>query len=226
MEKLIIFGAGKIAEAVSYFIERESKYGICAYICDKAYIQTERFNGHPVCPADEIASKYPPGEYLMFVAIGYQGLNCLRMEKFEFYRSTGYKFISCKGHGIDTDLNLGQNSIVMDGAVIQPCAKIGNNVFVWGGALIGHHARIEDNCWITGGAAVGGVSKIGRNTFLGLNATIGNEVNIGSNCMLGAGTVATKNVPDNTVLACRDTEPHRLNSSQFLRISSCFKTGY
>ena len=48
--KLIIFGIGKIAEAVSYFFERDSKYDICAYVCDDAYVNSETFLGKPVVP--------------------------------------------------------------------------------------------------------------------------------------------------------------------------------
>ncbi len=41
--------------------------------------------------------------------------------------------------------------------------------------------------------------KIGNNVFIGMNAIILPGTTIGDNCVIGAGSVVTKNIPDNTV---------------------------
>lgn len=41
--------------------------------------------------------------------------------------------------------------------------------------------------------------KIGKNTWIGTRAIILSGVNIGENCIVGAGTVVTKNIPNNMI---------------------------
>lgn len=221
--KLIIFGAGKISEAVSYYFNRDSEYDIAAYVVDDLFAQEELFLNKPLIKLSEVEQKYPPNEYKVFVATGYQGINHLRASKFEFFKQKGYAFASYISPHVTGDFSLGENSIVMDNATIQPCVTIGNNVMVWGGTLIGHHANIKDHCWLTGGCLIGGIATIGERTFIGLGAVIGNEIVIGNDCMIGASTLSTTNVKAGSVILVGPTEAHRLNSTQFSRMSACFK---
>jgi len=222
-KKLVIFGTGKIAEAVSFYFERDSNYSICAYVCDDEFVKSETFLGKPVVAISKIEDEFKPEEFEVFVAVGYQLMNQLRTSKYEYLKKRGFSFAKYVSPNVNGNFTIGVNSIVMDGAIIQPCAKFGNNVFVWGGAMVGHHAIIEDNCWLTGGCLIGGISKIGQSTFVGLGAMVGHEIIIGEKCMLGAGTLTCKSISDGSVLIAPNTEPHRLNSDQFTRMSSCFR---
>lgn len=222
-KNLLIFGTGKISEAVSFFFEKDSNYIICAYICDDDFVSSETFLGKPVVALSKFEDKFKPEEYEMFVAVGYQAMNQLRTLKYKYFKNLGFTFASYISPTVKGNFPIGENTIVMDGTVIQPCAKFGNNVFVWGGTMVGHHAIIEDNCWLTGGCQIGGLTKIGQSTFVGLGAIVGHEVVIGEKCMLGAGTLMCKSIPAGTVLVAPNTESHRLNSEQFTRMSTCFR---
>jgi len=98
-----------------------------------------------------------------------------------------------------------------------------NNVFVWGGAMVGHHAKINDNCWLTGGCLIGGGVDLGEGSFVGMGAILGQEVKTGAECMFGAGTLTIRSLGNNAVVVAEQTEIHRLNSQQFIRMSSCFR---
>lgn len=222
---LILFGAGKIAEAVTYFFERDSDYEVVAYCCDAAYVNRSRDLGRPVLSKEAALSAYPPSDCHLFVALGYQEINRLRAERVAWARAQGYRLASYRSPLVPGDYRLGDNSIVMDGAVIQPGVTLGDNVFVWGGAMIGHHAVIQDHCWLTGGCAVGGITTLGAGSFVGLNATLGHEIVIGERCMIGANALAGHSLPDGSVLIVGDTPIHRLNADQFARLSQCFRTG-
>lgn len=67
---------------------------------------------------------------------------------------------------------------------------IGNNV------IIGYNATILTHEFIIGALRVGDV-KIGDNTLIGANVTILPGVTIGRNVRIGAGSVVSKDVPDN-----------------------------
>lgn len=220
---LIIFGAGKISESVSYYFNRDSDYSINAYIVDDPFVTKDKFLDKPLVKLSEVKERFPPSEYNVFVATGYQGINQLRTSKYIHFKELGYSFASYVSPYVKGDFTIGENTIIMDNAIIQPCVKFGNNVFVWGGAMVGHHANIHDNCWLTGSCSIGGIVDLGENTFVGLGAVIGNEVMIGAGCMIGAATLTTKSLKEKTVLMIPPTEPHRLNSDQFTRMSSCFR---
>ncbi|MEA3642768.1 MAG: hypothetical protein VBE63_22925 [Lamprobacter sp.] len=222
-QPLILFGAGKIAQAASYYFERDSDYRIVAYACDTLFRTSETFLGKPLITADDLPTAYPPAEHTLFVALGYQGINQLRADKVAWARAQGYRLAKYRSPHVLGDYSLGENSIVMDGAAIQPAVTLGDDVFVWGGAMIGHHTHIGDHCWLTGGCAIGGASSLGAGTFVGLNATIGHEIALGERCLLGAHTLTSKPLPAGTVVIAPDTETHRLNVDQFSRLSACFR---
>lgn len=222
-KKLIIFGAGKIAQAVSFFFNRDGDYEIAGYCCDSQYINGDSYLGKRLVSSDEVENIFPPSDYEMFVAVGYQGINDFRAKKYDWAIEKGYNLASYRSQSVSGDYQIGQNTMVMDGVIIQPCVKIGDNVLVWGGAMIGHHAVIGNHCWLTGSCAIGGLVRLGEKCFVGLNATVGNEVEVGARCMLGANSLVNKSLKDDSVLVERDTELHRLNSSQFARMSQCFR---
>ena len=223
MVEIIVFGTGKISDCASYYFEREGNYRIVAYCCDREYLEEKSFKGRPVVAFEEIVKLYPPERHALFIALGYHDVNALRTRKYYEGLAKGYKFVSYISPYVHGEFTIGANSLLLDNAVVQPRAKIGNNAFVWGGAMIGHHAVIQDHCWVTGSANVGGLSMIGEGCFLGLNATIGHGVEVGSRSIIGANTLITKPVASESVIVSRDTEIHRLNVDQFLRLTSCFR---
>ena len=222
-KNLIIFGTGKISEAVSYFFNRDSDYKIIAYTVDDTYATKKTFLNKPLIKLSQLIRKYSQENNYIFVATGYQGINQLRTSKYEHFKQLGYSFASYVSPYVKGNFTFGENTIIMDNAIVQPCVKFGDNVFVWGGAMVGHHAIIQDHCWLTGGCQIGGIVTLGKSTFVGLGAVIGNEIQIGEKCMIGASTLTTKSLIEKTVLLVGPTEHHRLNSDQFTRMSSCFR---
>ncbi|GAP39835.1 acyltransferase [Flexilinea flocculi] len=70
--------------------------------------------------------------------------------------------------------------------------NIGNNVHI-----IAHDVSTKRSL----GFSKIGLVTIGNDTFIGQNSTILPNVKIGKNCIIGAGSVVTKDIPDDTVYA-------------------------
>ena len=223
MKKLVIFGTGRIADCASYYFERDGDYEVVAYCCDRLFLKDKHFKGLPVIAFEDIVELYPPQHFSLFIALGYHGLNELRRQKYNEGLMKGYILSSYVSPYVYGNFTVGMNSMLLDGAIMQPKSKIGNNVFVWGGAMVGHHAVIQDHGWVTGSANIGGLSMIGESCFLGLNATIGHGVEIGHRSLIGANALVTKSIPSESVIIVGDTETHRLKVDQFLRLTSCFR---
>lgn len=79
------------------------------------------------------------------------------------------------------------------------CLQIGNNVTLTGVQILTHDASLvkflDHNCLKVGRVV------IGNNVFVGVNTTILPNVHIGDNVIVGAGSVVTKDVPSNSVVA-------------------------
>lgn len=221
MKPLILFGCGKIAEVLLYFFRNHSDRKVVACTVDRNYLPGARWQDLPAIAFDEVAQKYPPEDYDMFVALGYQGMNALRADTCAKARNLGYTLASYvhPDSGLPTNCEHGDNCFIMNQVHIHPCVKLGNNVFVWSGAMIGHHSTVEDNCWLTSCAHVSGVVTVGKNCFLAVNATIGHGIQIGDDCFIGANALITKATKADEAYLVESTKPFRLSSSQFLRLS-------
>lgn len=221
MSKVVIFGEGKIADEAYFYLTNDSPHEIAAFTVDREYFTKKELFGLPIIPFDEIRQKFPPADYRMFVALGYQNLNKLRASKYYEAKDKGYELISyiSSKAGNFGDIEIGDNCFILDNSTLQPCSKIGNNVTVWSNNILGHHSTIEDHCYIAGHVSISGHTTIGEYTFIGVNATIGHEITIDEECLIGAGSIVTKNAQPKSVFIMPDTPKYRLNSDQFIRIS-------
>ena len=217
---LILFGTGKIAEVVRYYLDQGADYRVDAVTVDGEYVDAEEWNGLPLVPFEEIEERYPANDFEMFVATGYQGMNSLRAGKVAEAQAKGYRLASCIGTDAPADLEHGDNCFVMPGALVHPRVRLGDNVFVWSGAMVGHHSVVGDHCWITSGANVSGNVTVGHSCFFAVNSTVGHGVTLGSRCFLGANALVTKCTDDGEVFIEGATEKFRLDVDQFLRISN------
>lgn len=96
---------------------------------------------------------------------------------------------------------IGNGTIVMTDAIITSNVTIGKCCLINKQTLIGHDVTIGDFCEVAPGAKIGGNTSIGNVTFIGMNATILPKLTIGNNVIIAAGSVVTKNIPDNCMVA-------------------------
>lgn len=221
MKPVIIFGTGKVAEVIHYFLANESEFEIAGFTCDREHLTEDTFEGLPVVPFDEITTAYPADDYSVFVALGYQDMNALRADRVAQARELGYELISFihASSGLPKDAQVGQNCFIMNNVHIQPRVVLGDNVFVWSGALIGHHVTLGDNCWVTSMANICGQVNIGRNCFFAANATVANGISVGDNCFLGANSLVTKNLATSSVVVQEPSKIMPVTSEQFMRMT-------
>jgi carbonic anhydrase/acetyltransferase-like protein (isoleucine patch superfamily) len=126
-------------------------------------------------------------------------------------RIAGSAFISKTAYIIG-DVEIGENCVVMPGAVIR--ADLGK-------ITIGDNTIVEDNCVIHSGSldgfedivigenvvighgAINHARKIGNNVLIGMNATILHDAEIGDFCIIAAGALVGQGakIPDRSFVA-------------------------
>lgn len=93
------------------------------------------------------------------------------------------------------------------GLDIDPRTKIGYGLYIGHGGpvVINGTARIGNNCnlsqFTTIGSNHGHAATIGDNVYIGPNVCLVEDVIIGSNVTIGAGSVVTKDIPENATAA-------------------------
>ncbi|MBI5590637.1 MAG: acetyltransferase [Deltaproteobacteria bacterium] len=221
MRNVVLFGAGKIAEVAYFHLTNDSPYNVVAFTVDDAYIEKKEMFGLPLVTFETVQNEYPPDDFKMFVAVGYQDINKFRAQKYTESKAKGYELISYISSRAANfgKVEIGDNCFILENVAIQPCSTIGSNVFIWSGNHIGHHATIGNHCYISGQVVISGSSTIGPYCFIGVNATIGHEITVGAESFIGAGAQITKSVEPRSVYIVQDTPKFRLNSSDFLKIT-------
>lgn len=214
-KKLVIFGCGQLAELAYYYFQNDSAYEVIAFTTDKDYKSSEIFCGLPLVDFEEIEKQYNRNNHSLFIAIGYNNLNKLRVQKCLEAKSKGYKlasYISTKATILTH--NIGENAFILEDNTIQPFVKIGDHVTLWSGNHVGHHSIIEDNCFIASHVVISGGVTIGQNSFIGVNATLRNHITIGKYNVIGASALILKDTPDEAVFIAKAAEISKVSSTK------------
>ena len=216
MKKLVIFGTGDIGQLAHFYFTHDSPYEVVAFTADKEFITEKQLLGLPLISFEEIAEKYPPDKYSMFVALSYKNVNKIRAEKYYEAKKKGYKLVSY----VSTrsvywgDTEIGDNCFIFENQTIQPFVKIGNNVTIWSGNHIGHHSVIGDHCFITSHVVISGHVTIEPYCFLGVNCTIRDGLIIARESVIGAAATIVKNTIEKGVYIGKAAELYMSDSSE------------
>jgi sugar O-acyltransferase (sialic acid O-acetyltransferase NeuD family) len=195
-KKLIIFGAGDIAELAHFYFSRDSEYEVVGFTVDGSHLDKPQFCGLPVIPMEEMQEKYPASEFSFFVALSYSKLNAVRKAKYLAAKQLGYSiasYVSSRATVLNEGL-IGDNCFVLEDNTIQPFVRIGHNVTLWSGNHIGHHSVVKDHTFIASHVVVSGGVEIGEQCFIGVNATLRDHIKIGDRSVIGAGAVLLSDV--------------------------------
>jgi sugar O-acyltransferase (sialic acid O-acetyltransferase NeuD family) len=201
MAKLLIFGAGDIARLAHHYFTRDSGHDVAAFTVDAEYRQADEFLGLPLVDFEGVEARYPPGEYMMFVALSYARMNKVRAEKYFRAKEKGYalaSYVSTRCSFL-TDHPVGENCFILEDNTVQPFVRIGNDVTLWSGNHIGHDSVIEDHCFLASHIVVSGYVHIHPYCFIGVNATLRNSIEIAPQTLIGAGAVIMKSTVEKGV---------------------------
>ncbi len=191
ISKVLIFGTGDLSEIVYGSISRDESYEVCGFTLHEKYLHKTTFQGLDVVPFEQIEELFPPDEFEMFVAVGYNRINRARSEIYAQCKQKNYNMVTYISPRASLLGNVvtGDNCFVGENTVIRTSTRIGNGVIIGACCYIGQNTTIGDHCFVAQSASLSGNLTIDEHAFIGPNATIRDRIHIGSSCVIGAGAV-------------------------------------
>jgi sugar O-acyltransferase (sialic acid O-acetyltransferase NeuD family) len=193
LKKIVIYGCGAFAKLMHYYFSTANQYEVVAFTVDSIFLQDTFIYGLPVIPFEDITDDYPPSDFSMFVAIGYQRMRNRKI-LFEKAKNKQYllvNYISSKAIAYH-NLVLGENNVIMGNVNIEPFVKIGDHNIVWSDTLLGHDLVLGNYNYVAAKCLLAGNSIIGDLCFFGNGVTTIDHLMIANETYLVAGSVLFK----------------------------------
>ena len=188
MKKLVIIGAGGHGKVVADNAPKNG-YTEISFVDD---FETGSCLGIPIVGKNADVEMLNDGKTDFIIGIGD---NAIRKQIAERYDVPWTALIHPSAQ-IATNVSIGKGSVVMAGAVINPCAAVGDHCIINTCAVIEHDNVIENYAHVSPNAALGGTVRVGECSWIGLGASVLNNISICENCIIGAGNVVIRNITE------------------------------
>ena len=189
-EQVIVIGASGHGKVVADIV-LSCEDTLLGFLDDNETLTTE-VEGIPVLGKISNYREYPNAAFV--IAIG----NSAIREKIARQLDGVCWYTAIHPTAVISHLNsqIGEGSVVMANAVINPSVHIGKHCIVNTASVVEHDNQIGDFVHISVGAKLGGAVCIGNRTWVGIGATISNNVSVCDHCMIGAGTVVIHDIKE------------------------------
>ena len=149
---------------------------------------------------EEVKEFYNNRQFKFSIGIGNPLLRYRLYKKFEKIGGELTSTVSPRSDIGHYGIKINKGCNIASGVVITSDIKIGKGCLINYNVTIGHDSIVDDFVELCPKVSISGNCRIGKQSFIGANATILPNINIGFNSIVGAGSVVTKDVPDNTTV--------------------------
>lgn len=191
MDRLIIIGAGGQGKVAADVAEKTGSYIEIAFLDDGSLSECL---GHPVLGKVADAEKYI-ATHSFFVAIGSAAAR-RRVTALLTDLGADIATLIHPSAVIGRGVAIGRGSILVAGAVVNPCAEIGESCIINTQSSVDHDCTVGDYVHVSVGAHLTGTVTVGDDCFIGAGAIVKNNTSISAGCTIGAGAVVVKNIEE------------------------------
>lgn len=203
MKKIAFAGSTELARRLIYYL-KESEYGQITGMFDDFEQEGSIKHGHPIIgKLSDIPAYYAAGGFdEIFVAVGYNNM--------EFRKAV---FVSLQEQAIPIgtfihpsayvaeSATIGKGCIVLINCIVEMNSVLHENIFLASSCFVSHDVSIGPHTYCAPSISLAGNSTIGEGCFIGISTTSINGVSLGSNVQTAAGSVVTKDIPENVLIA-------------------------
>ncbi len=206
MKKVVILGGSGAGMVAASIVDRDPELELLGFLND--YAEEETIGDVKKIPVigktSDVAELLKDEDIYFFVA--YEGIRD-PYKSYDAWKNAGIprdRYINLIDKNATVDENyveIGKGVLAGPYAQVSPDAIISDNVMLLGNAFVGHNSFVGEFSHITTNSVVGAFAHIGKGVTVGMNATVMGRVHIGDFCLIGAGSVVTKDVPPNSIVA-------------------------
>jgi sugar O-acyltransferase (sialic acid O-acetyltransferase NeuD family) len=195
MNDILIIGGGGHAKVVAALLKKHDDWNPIGY--------TDRTDNGPLLSLpylgiDEVITSLYSRKGLKYAATGIGSIGSTehRAEVIQKVKAMGLSFptLSSPQVIVNEDVRVGDGSIIMDGAVIQPGVRIGNHSILNTGAIVDHDCTIGDHVHLAPGVTLSGEVGLGNHILVGTGASILQGLKITDHVIIGAGATVISNI--------------------------------
>jgi sugar O-acyltransferase (sialic acid O-acetyltransferase NeuD family) len=201
MKNILVFGSGGHAKVVIDIIEKEKKYNIKGLV-NNFNKHNEEILGYRIIgddsSIDNLVKKYEIFGGIIAIADNFKRLE---MRDKIIKKIPSFKFVNCfhPNSVIGKDVNFGEGSVVMAGAIINSCSSILDNCIINTNSSIDHDCIMRDFSSIAPNATIGGGVVVGAYSFVGIGANVLHNIIVEENCIIGGGSVVCENTIQDSI---------------------------
>lgn len=215
-KKVIIYGIGRFAEYAAFVFQNDSPYTVDSYSIETSLLEKKNtiITHQDYVPFEELSNLKSPQDHEIFIAVGN---NVVRERLYVSAKQQGFQlasYISSKAT-FWPNLQVGENSFIGEGSIIQPFVEIGENSILFSTRL-GHHSKIGNHTLLSA-TLLGGNVQVGDFSFLGLHSSIKENIKIGARNIIGMGTVITSDTEDNAIYTAPAARKRSTTFQEFYR---------
>lgn len=189
-KQVIVIGAGGHGKVIAD-IARSCGDTVLGFL-DDSLAAPESVCGIPVLGRIENYVNYPDTRFV--VAIGNGEVRRKVVQRMEGVR--WYTAIHPSAVISPMETAIGEGTVIMAGAVVNPCAVIGRHCIINTKASVDHDNRIGDYTHISVGATLAGTVTVGQTVWVGAGAVISNNLSVCDGCMIGTGAVVIRSIEE------------------------------
>lgn len=159
---------------------------------DDAYCENEAIMGFPLLGRVDDYVNYPDCEFV--IAIG----NAKIRERIANHLNNVKWYTAVHKTAVISalDVAIGEGTVIMANAVVNPGARIGKHCIINTGAIVEHDNALDDFVHISPNAALAGTVSVGKSTHIGVGASVINNISIASDCIIGGGAAVVKDITE------------------------------
>ncbi len=195
-ENIILFGSSGHAKVVIDIIEKQGFYNLVGLI-DSFRDVGEKTLGYPVLGTEKVLpaliEQYDLKGILLAVGDNHGRATVAHMVHDlapDLPLVSAVHPTAVIGRGV----TIGKGTVVMAGAILNPCSSVGRHCIVNTKASLGHDAIMDDFSSIAPGSTIAGDCHIGTGAAISLGASIKQKLEIGEHSLVGAGSLVLQHV--------------------------------
>lgn len=191
--EVVILGAGGHAKVIADIIEKNGDI-VIGFLDDNIEIQGKVVYGNKIVLGttnEEDIEKYKEKHFIIAI-----GSNKVRKEISKKHHELNWYTAIHPNAVVANDVEIGEGTVVMAGAIINPGSKIGSHCIINTSSSIDHDNIIENYVHISPGSHLAGTVIVKEGTWICSGVTVINNVTIAENNIIGAGATVINNIDD------------------------------